>query len=75
MEYDCLGVMIAGVGIYLVYALINQKNCKELVKITRRRRHVTDYFDTCDFCDTGHSDGKIYVPYRNKTKRLLRISF
>ena len=21
--YDCLGVMIAGVGIYLVYALIN----------------------------------------------------
>ena len=22
----------------------------------------------CDFCDTGHSDGKIYVPYRNKTK-------
>lgn len=38
------------------------------MKITRRRRHVTDYFDTCDFCDTGHSDGKIYVPYRNKTK-------
>ena len=70
MDMIVLGVMIAGVGIYLVYALINPENCKELVKITRRRRHVTDYFDTCDFCDTGHSDGKIYVSHCHKAKNI-----
>ena len=45
------------------------------MRITRRKRHVTDYFDTCDFCDTGHSGGKIYVPYCNKTKDFWRIKF
>ena len=45
------------------------------MKITRRRRHVTEYFDTCDFCDTGHSDGKNICTISQQNKKTFADKF